>query len=103
MLITTDAANIAEQLEAKAAQLADPTVAEDFKKEMSRFLGQAEAKAWLDTPFGAEAILMEVSEIADRVAGEIRLLGDTPAETVETLQDRLASWRKKHEPRNDMK
>lgn len=96
--IADSAKEIARMLNSKASELAGEQAVTGFKQEMSRFLGKEQAKAWLDQPFGTEAILMEVSEVVERIATQIHAKAtSSPSETVSAMQDRLEKWRSRHQ------
>lgn len=100
--IADSAGDIARKLKEKAAELAGEQAVSAFKSEMSRFLGKEQAQSWLDQPFGAEAILMEVSEIVEGVAAQIKAkVTFTPSETVSTMHERLEKWRARHQKDNN--
>ncbi len=95
--IANDPKQIASKLRDKASELSLEESSTNFKKEMSRFLGKEQANIWLEQPFGAEAILMEVSESVEKVAEMVTAKSvDSPSDTVNTLQDRLQKWRQHH-------
>ena len=93
---------ISEKLNEKASELASEQAVTGFKNEMSRFLGKEQADAWLDQPFGAESILMEVGENVEKVAKQIKARAiKSPSEAVDTIQDRLQKWRERHQQNSD--
>tara|TARA_Y100000782_G_scaffold56788_1_gene62870 strand:- start:133 stop:1137 length:1005 start_codon:yes stop_codon:yes gene_type:complete len=100
--IADTAGDIARQLNEKASELAGEQAVSVFKNEMSRFLGKEQAQSWLSQPFGTEAILMEVSEIVEKIATQINAKStSTPSETVSTMHERLEKWRARHQKDNN--
>jgi len=93
---------IKDKLNQKIIEIAQPKSADKFKAEMSRFLGQEEAKNWIGAEYGTESILMEVCEFLEQAAVVIAESGTTEKTTKPDLANSISTWRDKHTTKKDI-